>query len=126
MGALKKRCWHCSRCGTSELSCYFSNTDSPYIRCYEEVRHESKFVDVVAHVCSSTEDEPCFVLDEVLAKFCLYDAFSAIANWAYSVHDRASSFLWTAAAVGCFLLGAMSKQLCYCLSNFAIFTLVPL
>lgn len=53
--------------GLSELSCYFSNSGSLYVRCKGEMGYDRCPGHIVAHICNSSEDERLFLSDYLLA-----------------------------------------------------------
>lgn len=83
VGAWKKRLWHWGGRSASGLSWYFSNTDSPWVRCHGKVGYERHLGDIVAPICSIKQGDWSFFLDDALAILLLYDWFYATANWPY-------------------------------------------
>lgn len=67
MGAWKKRWWDWGCRDASELSSYFSNTDSTYVYCNEEVEYKRTLGAIVADICSISKNDWSFVLNVVLA-----------------------------------------------------------
>lgn len=58
--------------------------------------------DTLAHICSSIDDNWCFVLDDLLALWCLYDSIYASANWVCWVRNMVSDFYMRISGCGVF------------------------
>lgn len=87
VGAWKECWWPGGGHSASEQKFYFSNSDSPYVYCYEEVEYEQRLGDIVAHICRNSGDDWSIILENFLAVSRLYDLFCAIASWVYWVHN---------------------------------------
>lgn len=61
LGVWKRCWWHWSNGSVWEFSCYFSDSDVPYLCCFEEAEYKRRLGHIVLNACNSDEAHCYFV-----------------------------------------------------------------